>query len=100
VPGAFAARTLGASFKALADVKFTGDTKGVIFVQGSRFGGFTMFVKGGKLVFAYNSLGIPPAVRPLPAVRRGIGHRLGRERRGEQLVRGKASTSLAAESRR
>jgi arylsulfatase len=60
VPEASAARTLGASFKALAEVTFTGDTEGVIFAQGSRFGGYSLFVKGRELVFAYNFLGIPP----------------------------------------
>jgi arylsulfatase len=60
IPEAAAARTLGVSFKALAEVEFTGDSEGVIFAQGSRFGGYSLFVKGGKLVFAYNFLGIPP----------------------------------------
>jgi hypothetical protein len=35
----------------------------VIFAQGSRFGGYSMFVKGGKLFFVYNFLGIPPEQR-------------------------------------
>ncbi|MCH8617162.1 arylsulfatase [Sphingomonas sp. SM33] len=60
VPEASSARTLGASFKALAEVDFTADTEGVIFAQGSRFGGYSLFVKDGELVFAYNFLGIPP----------------------------------------
>jgi len=60
VPEASAARTLGVSFKILADVEFTGQTEGVIVSQGSRFGGYSLFVKQGKLVFAYNFLGIPP----------------------------------------
>jgi arylsulfatase A-like enzyme len=63
VPEAAAARTLGASFKALAEVEFTEDAQGVIFAQGSRFGGYSLFVKGGKLVFVYNFLGIPPEQR-------------------------------------
>ena len=63
VPEATAARTLGSSFKALAEVEFTGDTRGVIFAQGSRFGGYSLFVKGGKLIFVYNFLGIPPEQR-------------------------------------
>jgi arylsulfatase A-like enzyme len=63
IPEASAARTLGNSFKILAEVEFTGDSQGVIFSQGSRFGGYTMFVKGGKLVFVYNFLGIPPEQR-------------------------------------
>jgi arylsulfatase A-like enzyme len=60
IPEASAARTLGASFKVLAEVEFTGDSKGVIFAQGSRFGGYSLFVKDGNIVFAYNFLGIPP----------------------------------------
>ena len=63
VPEASAARTLGASFKALAEVSFTKDTQGVIFAQGSRFGGYSLFVKDGKVVFVYNFLGIPPEQR-------------------------------------
>ncbi|WP_395331753.1 arylsulfatase [Novosphingobium sp. BL-8H] len=63
VPEASAARTLGASWKALAEVEFTPDSKGVIFAQGSRFGGYSLFVKGGKLIFSYNFLGIPPEQR-------------------------------------
>src|SRR5678815_3528710 len=51
VPESSAARTLGASFKALAEVEFTKDTQGVIFAQGSRFGGYSLFVKDGKLIY-------------------------------------------------
>jgi hypothetical protein len=36
---------------------------GVIFAQGSRFGGFSLFVKDGKLTYVYNFLGIPPEQR-------------------------------------
>lgn len=32
----------------------------MIVSQGSRFGGYTMFVKDGQLNFVYNFLGIPP----------------------------------------
>jgi arylsulfatase len=32
----------------------------VIVSQGSRFGGYTLFVKHGQLTFVYNFLGIPP----------------------------------------
>jgi arylsulfatase len=63
VPEATAARTLGSSFKALAEVEFTGDSRGVIFAQGSRFGGYSLFVRDGKLIFVYNFLGIPPEQR-------------------------------------
>jgi arylsulfatase A-like enzyme len=60
VPEASAARTLGVSFKILAELELTKKTQGVIVSQGSRFGGYTMFVKGGHLAFVYNFLGIPP----------------------------------------
>ena len=36
------------------------DSQGVIFAQGSRFGGHALFVKDGKLTYVYNFLGIPP----------------------------------------
>ena len=63
VPEASAASTHGRSFKILAEVEFTGDSQGVIFAQGSRFGGYSLFVQGGKLVWVYNFLGIPPEQR-------------------------------------
>lgn len=75
IPEATAPRTLGSSFKALAEVEFTGDSQGVIFAQGSRFGGYTLFVKGGHIVFAYNFLGIAPEQRlscPAPALGKHI----------------------------
>ncbi len=63
IPEASAARTLGNSFKILAEVELTGDTQGIICAQGSRFGGYALFVKGGKVCFVYNFLGIPPEQR-------------------------------------
>jgi arylsulfatase len=63
IPEASAARTLGNTFKILAEVEFTGNSQGVIVSQGSRFGGYTLFVKNGKLFFIYNFLGIPPEQR-------------------------------------
>ena len=36
------------------------ESEGVIVAQGSRFGGYTLFVKDGKLTYVYNFLGIPP----------------------------------------
>lgn len=47
----------------LAEVEFTGGSQGVIVAQGSRFGGYSMFVKGGNLFYVYNFLGIPPEQR-------------------------------------
>ncbi len=63
VPEAVAARTLGVSFKILAEVEFTPDTQGIVCSQGSRFGGYAMFVKDAKLAFVYNFLGVAPAQR-------------------------------------
>jgi arylsulfatase len=60
IPEASAARTLGVSFKILAEVEFAGDSKGVICAQGSRFGGYSMFVRDGQLQFVYNFPGIAP----------------------------------------
>jgi arylsulfatase A-like enzyme len=60
VPEASAARTTNASYKILAEVEFTADSQGVIVAQGSRFGGFSLFVRDGKLHYVYNFLGIPP----------------------------------------
>jgi arylsulfatase len=68
VPEQLAARTQQVSFKILAEVDFTESSEGVIVAQGSRFGGYTMFVKGGELVFVYNFLGIPPEQRIAGAV--------------------------------
>ncbi|MGG7463285.1 arylsulfatase [Plantibacter sp. YIM 135347] len=58
-----AARTQQVSFKILADVDFTRAAQGVVVAQGSRFGGYSLFVQDAKLVFVYNFLGIPPEQR-------------------------------------
>jgi arylsulfatase len=63
IPEASAAPTLGRSFKITAQVELTGNPQGVVFAQGSRFGGYALFAKGGKLYFVYNFLGIPPEQR-------------------------------------
>jgi arylsulfatase len=60
IPEQAAANTHGVSYKILAEVEFTDDTEGVIVAQGSRFGGYSLFVKDGKLTYVYNFLGIPP----------------------------------------
>ena len=61
-----AANTHG-SFKILAEVDFSGDSQGVIVAQGSRFGGYSLFVKDGTIAHVYNFLGIPPEERHLAA---------------------------------
>jgi hypothetical protein len=87
VPERNAANVHGVSYKALAEVEFTGDTEGVIFASGSRFGGHALFVKNGNLVYAYNFLGVPPEVRiTAPAPRSGphvVGVEFTKERLGE-----------------
>ena len=55
--------TVNVSYKVLAEVELTPDSQGVIFAAGSRFGGHALFVKDGKLTYAYNFLGIPPEQR-------------------------------------
>jgi arylsulfatase A-like enzyme len=63
VPEASAANTINVSYRMLAEVEFTPDSQGVIVAQGSRFGGYSLFVKDGKLTYAYNFLGVPPEQR-------------------------------------
>ncbi|MET0655035.1 MAG: arylsulfatase [Pseudoxanthomonas sp.] len=86
VPEASAARTLGTSFKILAEVEFAADSEGVVFAQGSRFGGYTMFVKDGQLTFVYNFLGIEEQVLKTavpPPGRHIVGVDFQREKFGE-----------------
>jgi arylsulfatase len=59
--GGVAVNVRGRSYKILADVKIADpDCSGVIFAQGSRFGGHTLFLKDKKLHYVYNFLGIKP----------------------------------------
>ena len=58
VPEHSAANTHVSSWKVLAEVDTTADSEGVIFAQGSRFGGHAMFIRDGKLHYVYNFLGI------------------------------------------
>jgi arylsulfatase len=60
VPEASVASTHGRSFKIFGEVEFTPQSKGVICAQGSRFGGYSLFVKEGNLYFVYNFLGVSP----------------------------------------
>jgi arylsulfatase len=88
VPEHSAANTHAVSFKILADVDFTPETQGVIVAQGSRFGGYALFVKDGSLYFVYNFIGIPPETRlstPAPTTGRHIvGVEFTKERQGER----------------
>jgi arylsulfatase len=87
VPERSAANVHGVSYKALAEVEFTGDSQGVIFAQGSRFGGHALFVKDGALTYAYNFLGIPPETRITATApssgRHVVGVEFTKERMGE-----------------
>jgi arylsulfatase len=89
VPEQLAAGTHNVSFKILAEVDFTGDSQGVIVAQGSRFGGYTLFVKDGTLTYVYNFLGIPPEQRiSAPAPRSGrhiVGVEFVKNRIGENF---------------
>jgi arylsulfatase len=61
IPEFTAANTRGRSFKILAQVEIDDpDAGGVIFAQGARFGGHSLFVKDQKLYYVYNFIGIPP----------------------------------------
>jgi arylsulfatase len=79
VPEAVAPNIRGRSFRILADVEIAApEVDGVIFAQGSRFGGHALFVADRKLHYVYNFLGIPPeqtlvASAPLAAGRHVLG---------------------------
>jgi hypothetical protein len=87
VPERSAANVHGVSYKVLAEVELTGDSEGVIFAQGSRFGGHALYVKDGRLTYAYNFLGIPPETLISADAPKSGAHVLGveftKERTGE-----------------
>jgi arylsulfatase len=58
VPEAVCVNIRGKSFKIIANVEITAESKGVIFAHGSRFGGHSLFIKDHKLYYVYNFLGI------------------------------------------
>jgi arylsulfatase len=61
VPESVAVNVRNRSYKILANVTIEKpDAAGVIFAHGSRFGGHTLFLKGKKLHYVYNFLGIQP----------------------------------------
>ncbi|MGE0119698.1 MAG: arylsulfatase [Dongiaceae bacterium] len=61
VPEGVAVNVRGRSYKIVADVEIKdADCSGVIFAHGSRFGGHALFIKGRKLHYVYNFLGIKP----------------------------------------
>jgi len=61
VPEGVAVSVRGRSYKILANIEITDpNASGVIFAHGSRFGGHSLFIKGRKLYYVYNFLGIKP----------------------------------------
>jgi len=82
-----AANTHTVSVKVLADVAVEPGTHGVIFAQGSRFGGHALSVEDGTVKYVRNFLGMPPMQvleAALPAAGRHIiGVDFAKERMGE-----------------
>jgi arylsulfatase len=60
IPEASAANTHAVSVKILAQLTTEPHTQGVIFAQGSRFGGHALCVKDGRIYYVYKFLGVPP----------------------------------------
>jgi hypothetical protein len=61
VPERNAASVIGRSYRILAQVEIDDpNAEGVLFAQGSRFGGHSLFVKDRSLHYVYNFIGIPP----------------------------------------
>jgi arylsulfatase len=61
VPEGVSANIRGRSYKILANVEITDpNASGIIFTQGSRFGGHTLFIKDKKVYYIYNFLGMKP----------------------------------------
>ncbi len=58
VPEAVAFSTRGRSFKFAAELDLEAGAEGVIFAQGSMFGGYALYIKEGALKFVYNYLGM------------------------------------------
>jgi arylsulfatase A-like enzyme len=87
VPERNAANTHAVSYKILADVVIEPGTHGVIFAQGARIGGHAMYIKDGKLKYAYNFLGldrIQVLEAPVPhSGRHVVGVEFTKQRSGE-----------------
>ena len=59
VPEAVAVNVRGRSFKIAAEVDIhTREAGGVLFAHGSKFGGHALYLKGGKLKYVYDYLGL------------------------------------------
>jgi arylsulfatase len=62
VPEAVMASTRGRSWKFAAEVDLQAGAAGVIFAQGSMFGGYSLYIKDGKLKYDYNFVGMEAQV--------------------------------------
>jgi hypothetical protein len=59
IPESVAPNIRGKSYKIITNVEITeANSSGVIFAQGARFGGHSLFIKDHKLYYVYNFLGI------------------------------------------
>ena len=87
VPEGVAVNIRGRSYKIIADVDITDNASGVIFAHGSRFGGHSLFIKDGKLYYAYNFLGITEqkfaSKDKLPTGKHAVGMEFIREKAGQ-----------------
>jgi arylsulfatase A-like enzyme len=89
VPERNAADTHGVSFKVLADVEISDQSaQGVIAAQGSRFGGWALFIKDRKLYYVNNFIGLKPEQRlesePLEPGDYVLGVEFEKEKNGER----------------
>jgi len=87
VPESVGVNIRGRSYKIVADVNVTSDSTGVIWAHGSRFGGHALFIKGRKLYYVYNFLGIKPEQKfvssdDLAPGKHTLGMAFGREKSG------------------
>jgi len=87
VPEGVAANIRGRSYKIIADVGLTSDSRGVILAHGSRFGGHALFVKDRMLYYVYNFLGIEEqkfvSKEPLDPGKHAVGMAFTREKSGK-----------------
>lgn len=85
VPESVAANTRNRSYSILANVSIdTPEAEGVLFTMGSRFGGHSLYVKGGKLNYVYNFLGVQSfqftSDRPIPTGKVVLGAEFTKEK--------------------
>jgi len=62
VPERVAVNMRGRSFKFTAEVDLDAGAEGVVFAQGSMFGGYALYIKDGILKYVYNYVGIQEQV--------------------------------------